>query len=625
MSYLAENITVETTEVKFNINVETQAAGAAQAAAYQAKQEANRAEKAMAGKLDSDKNPALLKFNYIGGSETNDPVLARSVDGWDQSIREIGNVLILSDGRKVMVYTGYTGTYALSYVGIAISEDGGPFVKSGPNGDGQLLFTPSEDPYLIEKDGAFYLYVEKKESGSTHLDIQLFTANSIEDLLIGNVVDHGVILERGDSESWESLDVSSPTVLLKDGVFILLYEGRAISGNSGALGIAFSNDGINFEKYPNNPVASGTQMHGDLQWADHLVPDDIVYQNGLYFLTVHARNGSTYAGGLMVSSDLIKWRDYIGTWITREDGNDNFGSGLMLFYDPDLKQYIAVYVNQVGIMKGYLTFSAKSTQSAQGPFVEKDGNVGLGTTSPQRKMEIAGPKNTSIIRLTSTTNDSGWAYGDIYGAIEFFSRDASSVGASVLAEIKVIDEVRTSSGNWPRIVFSISDPTGGVGLRDVIHIRKEGDLVPVEDGILRLGLSSNRWSTIYATTGTINTSDANEKTEVEDITDIERGVALSIRRKIKKFRFKDAVQQKRTDARIHFGVIAQEVEAEFVHHGLDPRRYGLFCEDFWYTKEVDSEGKMITVEADKEDPEAVEHVRLGIRYDELLAFIISAL
>ena len=57
------------------------------------------------------------------------------------------------------------------------------------------------------------------------------------------------------------------------------------------------------------------------------------------------------------------------------------------------------------------------------------------------------------------------------------------------------------------------------------------------------------------------------------------------------------------DARIHVGVIAQEVEQAFVEGGLDPRRYALFCED---TLEDGSK-------------------RLGIRYDELLAFIVAAL
>src|SRR5690606_3636057 len=110
-----------------------------------------------------------------------------------------------------------------------------------------------------------------KESGTTHLDIQLFTAESIEDLLNGNIIDHGVILQREEG-TWESQDVSSPTVFIKNGTFYMLYEGRGGSVNFGASGLATSSDGIHFTKHPSNPIASGTQMNGDLQWATHLVP-----------------------------------------------------------------------------------------------------------------------------------------------------------------------------------------------------------------------------------------------------------------------------------------------------------------------------------------------------------------
>ena len=87
------------------------------------------------------------------------------------------------------------------------------------------------------------------------------------------------------------------------------------------------------------------------------------------------------------------------------------------------------------------------------------------------------------------------------------------------------------------------------------------------------------------------------------LSDAETSVAVSIKSLIKKFRIKDAVERKGDEARIHVGVIAQDVEQAFVDAGLDPRRYSLFCED-----ELEDGSK-----------------RLGIRYEQLLAFVISAL
>jgi hypothetical protein len=128
-------------------------------------------------------------------------------------------------------------------------------------------------------------------------------------------------------------------------------------------------------------------------------------------------------------------------------------------------------------------------------------------------------------------------------------------------------------------------------------------VAPSVDGAYVLGAPSFRWSTVYATTGTINTSDANQKQDVRDLSEAELRVAVKLKSLVRAFRFKDAVTAKGDNARIHFGVIAQDVAAAFTSEGLDANSYGLFCSDVL------------------ED----NSTRLGIRYDELLAFIISAL
>ena len=125
----------------------------------------------------------------------------------------------------------------------------------------------------------------------------------------------------------------------------------------------------------------------------------------------------------------------------------------------------------------------------------------------------------------------------------------------------------------------------------------------LSDNTESFGTGSYRWSVIYAATGSINTSDLTTKQDVENLNLTELNVAIAIKSLIKKYRFKDAVIKKGSDARIHVGVIAQEVEQAFVAEGLDPRHYGMFCED-----ELEDGSK-----------------RLGIRYDELLAFVIAAL
>jgi hypothetical protein len=58
--------------------------------------------------------------------------------------------------------------------------------------------------------------------------------------------------------------------------------------------------------------------------------------------------------------------------------------------------------------------------------------------------------------------------------------------------------------------------------------------------------------------------------------------------------------------------------------GLDANRYALFCSDTWYEvdgKARDESAMPYTAEA----PNVVAVTRLGIRYDELMAFVIAAL
>ena len=167
------------------------------------------------------------------------------------------------------------------------------------------------------------------------------------------------------------------------------------------------------------------------------------------------------------------------------------------------------------------------------------------------------------------------------------------------------------------------------------------------DNAMDLGHSSSRWDDIYATNGTIQTSDEREKQDIEALSEAEQRVAVAAKGLLRKFRWKDKVAAKGDDARIHFGIIAQDLEAAFIAEGLDPSKYAMFIKTEWWVgdkvypaveEETDEEGNVITEAVEEAtDPEhhydnqadapadAVYNYRMGIRYSELLAFIISAI
>ena len=133
-------------------------------------------------------------------------------------------------------------------------------------------------------------------------------------------------------------------------------------------------------------------------------------------------------------------------------------------------------------------------------------------------------------------------------------------------------------------------------------------LAPAIDNTISLGLAGQRWSVVYAATGAINTSDERDKQDVNDLSEKEKEVAIAVKKLIKSFRFKDSVKEKGDKARIHFGVMAQQVGEAFKAAGLNPDNYAMFCYDEWEATEETQAGN-----------------RYGIRYDELLAFVISAI
>lgn len=128
------------------------------------------------------------------------------------------------------------------------------------------------------------------------------------------------------------------------------------------------------------------------------------------------------------------------------------------------------------------------------------------------------------------------------------------------------------------------------------------------DNQIDLGRSSARFDDIYATNSTIQTSDVNEKQDIDVLSNAERRVAVTAKGLLKKFRWRSAVEEKGDNARIHFGIIAQDLQTAFQAEGLDAGRYGMFVSETWTDLETNEEKS-----------------RMGVRYSELLAFIISAI
>ena len=179
------------------------------------------------------------------------------------------------------------------------------------------------------------------------------------------------------------------------------------------------------------------------------------------------------------------------------------------------------------------------------------------------------------------------------GSIITFNKDGTTVG---------------SIGTGAAGTLYIEGDSVGSGLQfgnSNIYPRDAGAL---SDNAIDLGESSYRFDDIYATNGTIQTSDRNEKQDIEELTDAEQRVAVAAKGLLRKFRWKDAVAEKGHEARTHFGIIAQDLQAAFAAEGLDAGDYGMFISSTWTDEETGE-----------------QRTRMGVRYSELLAFIIAAI
>jgi hypothetical protein len=213
---------------------------------------------------------------------------------------------------------------------------------------------------------------------------------------------------------------------------------------------------------------------------------------------------------------------------------------------------------------------------------------------------------------TFLRNDGTWATpaGGSGGTVTSITAGSGLSGGTITTS-GTITLNTANSNTWSATqIFSSAVQTstinangGNIALASTVTVVPSTGLAPSADGAYLLGAPSFRWSTVYAVTGTINTSDANQKQDVRALNEAEARTAVKLKQLVRAFKFKDAVTAKGDNARIHFGVIAQDVAAAFASEGLDANNYGLFCSDVL------------------ED----NSTRLGIRYDELLAFIISAL
>ena len=298
------------------------------------------------------------------------------------------------------------------------------------------------------------------------------------------------------------------------------------------------------------------------------------------------------------SNDLSIFHDGSNSYI------DDSGTGNLLIRADDsitLKSYSGTGVKYLEAVNGG---EVRAYHNNNLKFATKSTGVDItGALNTDNGATISKPKASETDPALTVIDDSD---PNVEGELITFQRNNGSGGYTDVGRLGYVTE-----GSDPTTTFFIAGLGNGLGFYNfttyysIVPVQNDGTY---RDNAVDLGRSSARFDDIYATNSAIQTSDVNEKQDIDVLSDAEQRVAVAAKGLLKKFRWRSAVEEKGDNARIHFGIIAQDLQAAFQAEGLDAGRYGMFVSETWTDPETNE-----------------EQSRMGVRYSELLAFIISAI
>lgn len=196
---------------------------------------------------------------------------------------------------------------------------------------------------------------------------------------------------------------------------------------------------------------------------------------------------------------------------------------------------------------------------------------------------------------------------DALGTISFAGSDGVQMteGATIRVTVDATPGVDTMPA---RMTFSVNAGSSTTPTARLV-LESGGTVRAAADNAQSSGSSAARWSTVYAATGTINTSDAREKTSVTPLTTAEIAAAKALAAEIGTYQWLAAMQAKGADARTHVGMTVQRAMDVMTANGLDPLAYGFICHDTWEQTVNDDDSVIAAGD------------RYAFRPDELLLFL----
>ena len=279
------------------------------------------------------------------------------------------------------------------------------------------------------------------------------------------------------------------------------------------------------------------------------------------------------------------------------------------------------YEHRVRVYSGYRRDTDASGNTTQTYVTDQFAYSALSALSDNASMTIVVPSNlveltSKGLQLLSDSNtyvqlsrlDTGYATQptliNVKGGKVAIDGDANSTGADLTSKY-----AQFTTGSFSRIDstgYSAGSGTGGIG----------ATLYPRTNNVYDVGSSNSRWDDIYATNGTINTSDRTLKT---NISGSDLGLTFINNLEPVKYNFISG-------SRTHYGLIAQQVSESLASSSVHTDNFAGYIESHMYTSGgMDFDKKYITQQGWDINDFTISSTNLGLRYTEMIAPMVKAI
>lgn len=228
------------------------------------------------------------------------PVLEMSTQDIDSSaIGIIDPTIIFDNGVYKMWFTvtkpDYGFGYATSLDGINWTRYSKQIVFS-KGGTGQYDGKSISNPRVIKDGNIYRLYYSGLDNWGNPR--RIFMATSSDGIVWNRFFDF--ILESSPSISWENRGVYPGDIVKTDSGYYMYYCGINFNGIT-EIGLATSSNGINWNKYVNNPVLSNTNYWEGQGGVSH---PSVIFDEGLFKLVYMGRSTFQDQKGFGIASSI---------------------------------------------------------------------------------------------------------------------------------------------------------------------------------------------------------------------------------------------------------------------------------------------------------------------------------